>query len=152
MEIAAKRYLNTILCGLEVRPGWGSPCIIAPAHAWRIASALAQAYTACTSSEDIAIMTHSRHFDIWPGIARLYQDAAEASGRHFVLSSASIIQEHTMRAFMEASRSCAEALAKNAMSVQQQSIGRFMTANQKVVDMMGQAWVQAWTRGWQPLK
>lgn len=96
--------------------------------------------------------THSTHFSLWPGIARLYQGAAETSGRHFMLSSASIIQEHTMRAFMEASRACTEALAKNAISVQQQSMGRFMDANLKAGEMMGQAWLQAWTRGLQPAK
>jgi hypothetical protein len=96
--------------------------------------------------------THSTHLELWPGIARLYQDAAETSGRHFMLSSASIIQEHTMRAFMEASRACAQALAKNAISVQQQSMGRFMDANLKAGEMMGQAWMQAWTRGLQPAK
>jgi hypothetical protein len=95
-------------------------------------------------------MTQSTHFELWPGIARLYQDAAETSGRQFMLSSASIIQEHTMRALMEASRSCAEALARNAMSVQQQSMGRFLNANLKAGEMMGQAWMQAWTRSLQP--
>jgi hypothetical protein len=97
-------------------------------------------------------MAHSSHIDLWPGMARLYQDAVEASSRHFMLSSASIIQEHTMRAFMEASRSCAKALVKNAMTVQQQSMGRFMNANLKASEMMGQAWMQAWTRGLQPVR
>jgi hypothetical protein len=94
-------------------------------------------------------MTHSTHFEFLPGIARLYQDAAETSGRHFMVSSASIIQEHTLRAFTEASRACAQALAKNAVAVQQQSMGRFMDANLKAGEMMGQAWIQAWTRGLQ---
>lgn len=97
-------------------------------------------------------MTHSTHIELWPDIARLYQDAAESSGRHFMLSSASIIQEHTMRAFTEAARACAQALAKNAISVQQQSVGRFMDANLKAGEMMGQAWMQAWTRGLQPAR
>lgn len=97
-------------------------------------------------------MTQSPHFDLLPGIARLYQDAMETSSRHFMLSSASIIQEHTIRAFMDASRACAEALAKNALSVQQQSIGRFLTANLKAGEMMGQAFTQAWLQGMQPAK
>jgi hypothetical protein len=97
-------------------------------------------------------MTHSTHIELWPDIARLYQDAAESSGRHFMLSSASIIQEYTMRAFAEAARACAQALAKNAISVQQQSVGRFMHANLKAGEMMGQTWIQAWTRGLQPAR
>jgi hypothetical protein len=101
-------------------------------------------------------MPLSPQFDLWPGIARLYQNAMETSSRHLMLSSASIIQEHTMRAFMEASRSCTEALAKNAMTVQQQSFGRLLNANLKAGEMMGQAmgqaFTQAWMRGMQPAR
>lgn len=83
-------------------------------------------------------------FDIWSGIANLYRDAMEASTQQMMLSSAGIIQEHTLRAFMDASRACSEALAKNAMTVQQQSMGRFADANQKAMEMMGRAFTQAW--------
>lgn len=98
----------------------------------------------------LASTSHS--LDIWPGIANLYRDAMETSTRQWVLSSASIVQEHTLRAFMEAARSCADALTKNTMSVQQQSMGRFFNANQKAFEMMGQAVTQAWVKGLQPVK
>lgn len=86
-------------------------------------------------------------FGSWSGVADLYRDAMEANTRQWVLSSASIIQEHTLRAVMEASRSCADALAKNAVDVQQQSLARFADANQKAMEMMGRSVMDAWMGG-----
>ncbi|MBW8899107.1 MAG: hypothetical protein JF619_13575 [Massilia sp.] len=83
--------------------------------------------------------------DAWARIASLYQDAMQASMQQLMLSSANIIQEHTLRAFMAAAQSCAEALAQNAMSVQQQAVERFTDANQKAMGMMGEAFADAWT-------
>jgi hypothetical protein len=83
--------------------------------------------------------------DAWARIASLYQDATQASMQHLLLSSANIIQEHTMRAFMAAAQSCAEALAQNAMDVQQQAMARFSDANQKAMGMMGEAFADVWT-------
>jgi hypothetical protein len=89
-------------------------------------------------------------FDTWSNVMGLYRDAMGTSAQQLVLSSASIIQEHTLRAFMNASQACAEALAKNAMDVQQQSMARFAEANQKAMGMMGQAVTEAWTAGMRP--
>lgn len=83
--------------------------------------------------------------DTWSGMASLYRDAMQASVQQLVLSSASIVQEQTMRAFMAASNACAEALAKNAMSVQQQSLARFADAHQQAIGLMGRAWTSGWT-------
>jgi hypothetical protein len=83
--------------------------------------------------------------DAWGRIASLYQEAAQASMQQMLLSSANIIQEHTLRAFMAAAQACAEALAQNAMNVQQQSMARFADANQKAMGMMGTAFTDAWT-------
>jgi hypothetical protein len=83
-------------------------------------------------------------FDAWSGVAGVYETAMKASMQQWVMSSASIIQEHTLRAFMEASKSCADALAKNAMSMQQKSMERFVDANQKAVGMVGKAFTEAW--------
>ena len=83
--------------------------------------------------------------DAWSNVAGLYRDAAQASTQQFFLSSARIIQEHTLQAFVAAAQSCTDALAKNAMSVQQQSLGRFLDANQKAMGVIGQVFVQAWT-------
>ena len=81
----------------------------------------------------------------WSQVADLYRDATQASMQQLWLSSANIIQEHTMRAFMAAAQSCAEALAQNAVHVQQQSMARFIDINQKAAGMMGNAFVDAWT-------
>ncbi|MGJ9417225.1 hypothetical protein ACHAC9_05570 [Massilia sp. CMS3.1] len=91
-------------------------------------------------------------FATWSNIAGLYRDATQASTQQLLQSSASIIQEHTLRAFISASNSCADALAKNALSVQQQSLGRFVDANQKAMGVMGRAFMQPWIGMMQPAK
>jgi hypothetical protein len=91
-------------------------------------------------------------FGIWSNVAGLYKDVMRENTQQLLLSSAGIIQEHTLRAFITASQSCAEALAKNAMSVQQQSMERFADANGKAVGMMGRAFTQAWMGNMQPAK
>lgn len=83
-------------------------------------------------------------FETWNQVAGLYREAMQASAQQLWLSSANIVQEHTMRAFMAAAQSCAEALAKNAVEVQQQSMARFMDVNQKVAGMLGSAFTEAW--------
>jgi hypothetical protein len=90
--------------------------------------------------------------DTWAGIAGLYRDAMESSTQQLLISSANIIQEHTLRAFMEASRACADALARNAIAVQQKSAARFADANQKAMNMMGQAFIDAWMGSMRPVK
>lgn len=87
-------------------------------------------------------------FDTWNRVAGLYRDATQASAQQLWMSSAAIIQEHTMRAFMAAAQSCAEALAKNALEVQQQSMARFMDVNQKAASLMGSAVTEAWMPRW----
>jgi hypothetical protein len=90
--------------------------------------------------------------DPWSGIAGLYRDAMESSAQQWFTSSATIIQQHTVRAFMDAATACSDALAKNAVSVQQKSMERFADANQKAMNMMGQAFLNAWTGSLRPGK
>jgi hypothetical protein len=87
-------------------------------------------------------------FETWNRIAGLYREATQASMQQLWLSSANIIQEHTMRALMAAAQSCAEALAQNAVEVQQQSMARFMEVNQKAASLMGSAVTEAWMPRW----
>ena len=89
-------------------------------------------------------------FETWSHVAGLYQNAMQASTQHWVQSSANIIQEHTLRALVSASQACADALARNAMAVQQQSMNRFVDANQKAVGAVGKAFTQAWMGRLQP--
>ena len=90
--------------------------------------------------------------ETWSQLAGLYQNAVQANTQHWVQSSASIIQEHTLRAIVSASQACANALANNAVAVQQQSMNRFVDANQKAVGVMGKAFTQAWMGSLQPAK
>jgi len=87
-------------------------------------------------------LTRNQWFDTWSGVTGLYREAMEASTRQLMLSSAAIVQEHTLRALMTASQACAEALARNAMSVQQQSLVRIADANQQAMGMLGGAWMK----------
>jgi hypothetical protein len=90
-------------------------------------------------------MSTSPFFDTWARVAGLYRDAAQSSAQHLTLSSAAIVQEHTMRAFLSAAQACTDALAKNAISVQQKSFERFADANLKALGIMGNAYTAAWT-------
>jgi hypothetical protein len=83
-------------------------------------------------------------FDTWSSVAGLYKDAMQVNTQQLLTSSSAIIQEHATRAFMEASKACAEALAKNMMVVQQQSLIRFADANQKAMGTIGRAFTAAW--------
>jgi len=91
-------------------------------------------------------------FGLWSDVAGLYQGAMRANTEQLVLSSAGIIQEQVLRAFITASQSCADALAKNALSVQQKSMERFADANGKAVGLIGRAFTQAWMGSMQPAK
>jgi len=81
----------------------------------------------------------------WIRVGSVYKDTLDASAQDLFMSSARIIQEHTVRAFVSAAQACAQALAENATKVQQQSLVRFASANQKAVEIMGQAWIEGMT-------
>jgi hypothetical protein len=85
--------------------------------------------------------------DTWTGIADVYRNAMETSAQQWVTSSANIIQQHTMQAFVNASQACADALAKNALAMQQKSMEHLVDANQKAVGLVGKAVTDAWMGG-----
>jgi hypothetical protein len=85
------------------------------------------------------------YFDTWSKLAALYKEAMDANAEHLMVSSGRIVQEHAMQALAAASQSCAEALAKNAALVQQQSLQRMSGANQRAFEIMGQAFMDALT-------
>ena len=92
------------------------------------------------------------YLGMWSELAGVYRGAMKANAEQLVLSSAKIIQEHMLRALITTSQSCADALTKNAMSIQQQSMERFSEANGKAVAIMGRAYTQAWTASLPPAK
>jgi hypothetical protein len=85
-------------------------------------------------------------------VASVYADSMRANTEQLWMSSIRIIQEHTMRAFMQAAQSCIEALAKNAAAVQQQSVERMTSANQKAFEIMSQSFNDAMATGMKPAK
>jgi hypothetical protein len=82
---------------------------------------------------------------MWSRIGILYKDAFDASAQDLLVSSTRIVHEHTLRAMVAASQSCAEALAQNAAKVQQQSFDRLLAANRRAAEIMGRTWVEAMT-------
>jgi hypothetical protein len=80
-------------------------------------------------------------------IANVYAESMRANTEQLWMSSARIIQEHTMRAFIQAAQSCMEALTKNAVVVQQQSVERMVAANQKAFEIMSQGFNDAVAKG-----
>jgi hypothetical protein len=85
------------------------------------------------------------YLDTWTRLAALYKEAMDANTEHLMVTSGRIIQEHAMQALAAASQSCAEALAKNAAIVQQQSMQRMSGVNQRAIEIMGQAFMDALT-------
>jgi hypothetical protein len=85
-------------------------------------------------------------------IVSVYTDSMRANTEQLWLSSARIIQEHTIRAFMEASQSCMQALSQNAAAIQQQSFGRFAAANQKAAEIIGLTITNAMFAGLKPAR
>jgi len=83
-------------------------------------------------------------------IANVYADSMRSNVKQLWISSSQIIVQETVKAFMAASQSCMEALAKNAASVQQQSFGRIISANQKAFEIMGQAATDTMLSGLKP--
>lgn len=98
-----------------------------------------------SASPNVAFPTVSVPFlKLWSNVAGVYGEAMRANTQQLLLSSMAVIQEQMLRAYITASQSCADALAKNAMAVQRQSMERLAEANGKVVGMLGQAFTQTW--------
>lgn len=97
-----------------------------------------------------AVQLDSQVFEMWARIGILYKDALDASAYDLIMSSTRIVQEHTLRAMLSASESCARALAQNAAKVQQQSFARLVTANQKAAEIVGQGWIDAMASSMSP--
>lgn len=90
--------------------------------------------------------------DAFVKIANVYADSTRASMEQLWISSTKIVMEETIKAFIAASQSCAESLTRNAVSVQQQSFSRLISANQKAVGIMGQSVADAMMAGWKPVQ
>jgi hypothetical protein len=81
-------------------------------------------------------------------IGSVYANSAKVDANQLWTSSARIINEHTTRAWMNASQACTAALAQNAAAIQQQSLARLGAANQKAFEIVTRAVTDAMTAGW----
>ena len=98
----------------------------------------------------IEVGVNNPYLDMLTKIGNVYTDSAKGDADQLWKSSTRIIQEHTTRAFMSASQECMQALAQNAAAIQQQSIARMGTANQKAVEIMTSAFTDAMMAGFRP--
>lgn len=99
-----------------------------------------------------AVNVQMPYQEAWAKIANVYADSARANVEQLWVSSSRIIIEETIKAFVAASQSCMEALARNAAIVQQQSFNRMLGANQRALEIMGQSFADSMTAGWKPAR
>lgn len=91
----------------------------------------------------VELKNDSPHQQMLGKIANVYAESMRTNTEQLWTSSIRIIQEHTMRAFIQAAQSCMEALTKNAFAVQQQSVTRMAGANQQALEIMRQSFSDA---------
>lgn len=91
------------------------------------------------------------YLDMLSQIGNVYTDSMKSDADQLWTSSARIIHEHTTRAYMSAAQACLKELAQNAAAIQQQSIERIGTANQKAFQIMTSAFTDAMMAGWRPV-
>jgi hypothetical protein len=67
----------------------------------------------------------------WDRIAQVYAGALQPAFQDLWVSSARIIQEHMLRAWIDASQACFNALVENAVRIQRRAVSDLVDANQK---------------------
>lgn len=98
----------------------------------------------------LALAASNPYLNMLTSIGSVYADSAKIDPDQLWSSSARIINEHTTRAWLNASQACMAALAQNAASIQRQALDRFGTANQKALEIMTRAFTEAMTAPWRP--
>jgi hypothetical protein len=79
----------------------------------------------------------------WDKIAQVYAGALQPAYQELWLSSARIIQEHALRAWIDASQACFNALVENAARIQQRALADLAAANQKAAAVYAREVVDA---------
>ncbi|HJV73847.1 MAG TPA: hypothetical protein VJ654_06480 [Noviherbaspirillum sp.] len=82
------------------------------------------------------VFSQNPFFALTTKIANVYGEAIRQNMEYLSVSSARIIQEQTIKAWTNATQSCSEALAENAMSSQQQAIERIVDAHRKAFGIL----------------
>ncbi|MES2757281.1 MAG: hypothetical protein V4693_07890 [Pseudomonadota bacterium] len=106
--------------------------------------------TYSTLAPTLAVATQNPLIDMFTRINTMYSDTFQADASQLVISSARIIQDHTLQALMKASQDCMAALTQNAASIQQQSMAHLGNANLKAVEIMSTAMTNALTVSFKP--
>ncbi len=108
--------------------------------------------TYSTLAPSLATVANNPLFDMFTKISGVYTESFQADASQLFMSSARIIQEHSMQALMKASQDCIAALTQNAASIQQQSVAHLGCANQKAVEIMAGTLANAMSAGFNPAK
>ena len=102
-------------------------------------------YPASTALSEIA--NNNAFFNMMSQIGNVYSDSIKASASEMWMSSARIVQEHATRAMVNAAQECITALTQNASDLQQSSLLRLGSANQRAMELMTAAFTTAMTAG-----
>ena len=74
--------------------------------------------------------------ELWQRLGDTYSQPWQQASQELWTSSARIVQEHAVRAWMEASHSCVKALTDNAAAIQQRAFASAVDANQRALSVM----------------
>lgn len=79
----------------------------------------------------------------WDKIGQVYASALQPAYQELWISSARIIQEHAMRAWIDASQACFTALIENAVRIQQRAASDLAAANTQAATVFAKEVVDA---------
>lgn len=108
--------------------------------------------TYSTLAPTLAVTTENPLIDMFTKIHTTYSDTFQGDASQQFMSSARIIQEHTVQALMNASQDCMAALTQNAANIQQQSMAHLGNANMKAVEIMTSTMTNAMMGGFKLTK
>lgn len=87
---------------------------------------------------------------MWQRLGAIYTQPWQHATHELWTSSARIVQEHAVRAWMEASQSCVKALTENAAAIQQRTLAGLVDANQRAIRVVAQEVTEAATASLAP--
>ena len=105
-------------------------------------------YPASVAGSEIA--NNNAFFDMMSQVGKVYSDSIKTNSSEMWMSSARIVQEHATRAMVNAAQECITALTQNASELQQRSLVRLGSANQRAMELMIDAFSSSWTKVMDP--
>ena len=88
--------------------------------------------------------------NVFAQVGQAYAHSVQSSSQEMWLSSIRIVQEHTARAFVNASQECMAALARNAADIGQRSFTDIVGVNSQAMAVLGSAFTNAMLAGAPP--